>query len=83
MRFLTIPAGYAHVVCVISEFTELEYKCADFCDPRDELRVAWNDPDIAIQWPVRETSLSADREARKVADQIDLLPVVAGLRSGV
>lgn len=83
-RQLYIPPGFAHGVCVTSEFAELEYKCTDFYDPRDELRIVWNDPDIAIQWPVRDPSLSpADRDAKRVADQIDLLPVVAGVRSGV
>lgn len=78
-RQLYIPPGYAHAVCVTSEFAEIEYKCTDFYDPRDELRIAWNDPRIAVQWPVREPFLSAaDRDARRVEDQIDLLPVMPG-----
>lgn len=80
-RQLYIPPGYAHGVCVISESAELEYKCTDFYDPRDELRIAWNDPQINVQWPVREPSLSpADRNALTIEDQIDLLPMIAGRR---
>jgi dTDP-4-dehydrorhamnose 3,5-epimerase len=76
-RQLYIPPGYAHGVCVTSEFAELEYKCTDFYDPGDELRIAWNDPAIGIQWPVGEPSLSAaDRAAQTIADQLDRLPVV-------
>jgi dTDP-4-dehydrorhamnose 3,5-epimerase len=79
-RQLYVAPGYAHGICVASEFAEIEYKCTDFYDPRDELRIAWNDPQIAIQWPAPEPTLSAaDRDARKIADQLDLLPVIPGL----
>jgi dTDP-4-dehydrorhamnose 3,5-epimerase len=78
-RQLYIPPGYAHGLCVTSDFAELEYKCTDFYDPRDELRIAWNDPHIGVQWPVREPALSPkDRDAPRIEEQIDLLPVLAG-----
>jgi len=47
-RQLYIPPGYAHGLCVTSDFAELEYKCTDFYDPHDELRIAWNDPQIGV-----------------------------------
>jgi dTDP-4-dehydrorhamnose 3,5-epimerase len=78
-RQLYVPPGYAHGICITSEFAEIEYKCTDFYDPHDELRIAWNDPQIAIEWPSREPTLSAaDRDAKTIEDQIDRLPVFRG-----
>ena len=77
-RQLYSPPGYAHGICVISEFADLEYKCTDFYDPDDELRIAWNDPQIGVRWPVHEPFLSThDRDARRIEHQLDLLPVIS------
>lgn len=48
---LYIPPGYAHGFCVLSDIAEVEYKCTDVYTPGDELTIAWNDPQIGIQWP--------------------------------
>ena len=70
-----IPPGFAHGFCVLSELAEFEYKCTDYYDPRDELHIAWNDPDIGIAWPIAEPLLSAkDRAAARVAEQMEQLP---------
>jgi len=37
---------------VLSEVAEFQYKCSDFYDPGDERGIAWNDPTIAIAWPL-------------------------------
>lgn len=74
-RQVYVPPGYAHGICIMSEFAEVEYKCTDFYDPADELRIRWDDPSIGIVWPTREPILSGkDREARTLAEQMDLLP---------
>lgn len=74
-RQIYIPPGFAHGICITSEFADIEYKCTDYYDPCDELRIAWNDPAIGIQWPVAKPILSdKDREAPTLADQISLLP---------
>ena len=57
-RQLWIPAGYAHGFCVISEVADFEYKCTDLYFPQDEGGLIWNDPDVAIPWPITEPSLS-------------------------
>jgi dTDP-4-dehydrorhamnose 3,5-epimerase len=54
-----IPAGFAHGFCVTSEVAEVEYKCTDFYDPASERGLIWNDPDVGIDWPVRDPVLSA------------------------
>ena len=46
-----IPRGFAHGFLVLSERAEFCYKCDDFYHPNDEGGLAWNDPQIGIQWP--------------------------------
>jgi len=54
-----VPPGYAHGFCVLSETADFQYKCTDYYDPNDEGGVIWNDPDVAIEWPVAHPSLSS------------------------
>ena len=46
-----IPKGFAHGFLVLSDVAEFCYKCDDFYHPNDEAGMAWNDPEIGIQWP--------------------------------
>ena len=73
-RQLFIPAGYAHGFCVTSDEAELEYKCTDFYAADDQHVIAWDDPTIGIDWPVREPVLSeSDRMGLPLtADRADL-----------
>ena len=55
-----VPPGFAHGFVVLSDTADFEYKCTDYYDPSDEGAVYWNDPDLAIDWPIDfEPSLSA------------------------
>ena len=75
---LYVPRGFAHGIGVLSEYAEIEYKCTDFYNPDDEIRIIWNDPSIGIKWPIENPIVSPkDLEARALADQPELL---AGLR---
>lgn len=58
-RQLYIPPGCAHGFLVLSEAAQVEYKCTAPYDPRDEVGIAWNDPSLAIPWPVSDPVLSA------------------------
>lgn len=49
-----IPKGFAHGFLVLSDVAEFCYKCDDFYHPNDEGGLAWNDPEIGIQWPKLE-----------------------------
>ena len=49
-----IPKGFAHGFLVLSESAEFCYKCDDFWHPNDEGGIAWNDPEIGIDWPKLE-----------------------------
>ena len=51
---LYIPEGFAHGFYVLSDEAEFCYKCTDFYHPGDEGGVAWNDPEIGIEWPIPE-----------------------------
>ena len=46
-----IPRGFAHGFLVLSETAEFCYKCDDFYHANDEGGLAWNDPDIGVEWP--------------------------------
>lgn len=58
-RQIYIPPGYAHGFCVLSEFADFHYKCTDFYVANDQHGIMWNDPTLAIDWPIKNPSLSA------------------------
>lgn len=59
-RMMWVPEGFAHGFVVLSEFAEFLYKTTDFYAPQHERCIAWNDPELNIQWPLDgEPQLSA------------------------
>jgi dTDP-4-dehydrorhamnose 3,5-epimerase len=75
-RQIYVPPGFAHGFCILSDVGEVEYKCTELYDAEDELGVAWNDPQIGIEWPLAEPLLSAkDKAAPRLAEVMDRLPV--------
>ncbi len=68
-RQMWVPAGFAHGFCVVSETAYFTYKCTEIYAPQAEGAVAWNDPDIGIDWPLKEVSLSAkDQQSLRLKD---------------
>jgi dTDP-4-dehydrorhamnose 3,5-epimerase len=57
-KMLYVPAGFAHGFCVTSEDAEIQYMTSEEYAPELEAGVIWNDPDLAIDWPVAEPVLS-------------------------
>jgi len=57
-RQLYIPPGFAHGFCVLSDEADFFYKCTDYYHPQAERGIAWDDPDIGIEWPLRDVALS-------------------------
>ena len=54
MKQFYIPEGFAHGFLVLSDEAEFCYKCTDFYHPGDEGGLAWNDPEIGVEWPLEE-----------------------------
>jgi dTDP-4-dehydrorhamnose 3,5-epimerase len=52
MRELYVPVGFAHGFCVLSDIADVIYKQTAYYDPAVERGIAWNDPQIAIAWPL-------------------------------
>ena len=52
-NMLWVPIGFAHGFCVVSDFAEVLYKTTDFYVPEHERVIAWNDPELAIPWPLQ------------------------------
>lgn len=63
-RQLWIPPGYAHGFYVLSESADFHYRCTDYYHPEDEAGVIWNDPDLAIEWPLQGEPLLSEKDLR-------------------
>lgn len=62
-RQIYVPPGFAHGFCVLSEKAYVWYKVTDVYRPEEEGGIRWDDPDLAIDWKVREPVVS-DRDRR-------------------
>ncbi|HYC54149.1 MAG TPA: dTDP-4-dehydrorhamnose 3,5-epimerase [Candidatus Binatia bacterium] len=64
-RQVFVPAGFAHGFAVLSEEADFTYKCSDFYAPDDQHGIAWDDPEIGIDWPVSAAEvLVSDKDRR-------------------
>jgi dTDP-4-dehydrorhamnose 3,5-epimerase len=62
---LYVPAGFAHGFCTLSEVTEVQYKVTAPYAPSCDFGLAWNDPDIAIRWPLSGAApLLSDKDGK-------------------
>jgi dTDP-4-dehydrorhamnose 3,5-epimerase len=75
-----VPAGFAHGFLALTDKVQLLYKCSAFYDPADERGIAWNDPELAIQWGIAEPLISAKDAANPTlaAAPRELLPQFSG-----
>ncbi len=61
---LWIPVGFGHGFCVLSDVADFVYKCTNYYDPATEAGIAFDDPDVGIEWPLpREELLFSERDA--------------------
>lgn len=62
-RQLLIPPPFAHGFLCVSEHAEVQYKCSGYHDPAAERVLAWNDPDLAIGWPLEGEPVVSAKDA--------------------
>lgn len=62
-RQLWVPEGFAHGFYVTSAEAEFVYKCTDYYNPSAECSIIWNDPSLAIDWPLDEPPLLSEKDA--------------------
>jgi dTDP-4-dehydrorhamnose 3,5-epimerase len=77
MRELFVPVGFAHGFCVLSDVADVLYKQTAYYDPDVERGIAWDDPDVAIDWPLRPDELivsERDAAAPRLSEIADELP---------
>lgn len=61
-RMLWVPAGFAHGFLVLSDVAEVLYKTTDYYAPQHERCILWNDPDVAINWPLTEAPILSSKD---------------------
>ena len=63
-RMFWIPEGFAHGFLVLSESAEFLYKTTDYWAPQYERTIIWNDPDLAIAWPLQNQPILSAKDAQ-------------------
>ena len=73
---LYIPIGFAHGFCVVSEEADVVYRCSSYYDAATEGQLAYDDPDVGIEWPadVEPVVSDRDRNAPRLAEIAEGLP---------
>jgi len=69
-RMMWIPEGFAHGFLVLSDSAEFLYKTTDYWAPEHERSLLWNDPDLAIAWPLSgaPTLAAKDADAKRLSE---------------
>jgi dTDP-4-dehydrorhamnose 3,5-epimerase len=74
-RQLFVPVGFGHGFAVLSEVADVCYQVSSYYDPATESGIAWDDPDVAVDWQVTDPRLSErDKQAPRLAEVADSLP---------
>jgi dTDP-4-dehydrorhamnose 3,5-epimerase len=62
-RMLWVPPGFGHGFLTLSEFAEVQYKASDYYAPAHERSIVWNDPQLAIAWPLDGAPVLSGKDA--------------------
>lgn len=65
-RMMWVPAGFAHGFLVVSDQAEVQYKTTDYYAPEHERTLLWNDPALAIPWPLAREPVMTDKDRRGI-----------------
>ncbi len=60
------PAGFARGFCALSDFTEVQYLCTGVYSNKAESGIRWNDPEIRIEWPIKDPILSPKDQSAQI-----------------
>jgi dTDP-4-dehydrorhamnose 3,5-epimerase len=75
-RQLFIPVGFAHGFCALSDLADVHYRLSSYYDPESEAGIAWDDPTVAVEWPISDPQVSErDSSAPKLVEIEDDLTV--------
>ena len=74
-RQFYVPVGFAHGFCVLSDVADVHYKLSSLYDAETEAGIAWDDPQVGVEWPLTEPQVSQrDATAPRLAELADDLP---------
>ncbi len=74
-RQLFVPVGFGHGFAVLSEVADVTYLVSSLYDPLTEAGIAWDDPDVGVDWQVEDPLLSErDKSAPKLTEIAETLP---------
>ena len=68
-RQLYAPAGFARGFCILSDYAEIQYLCTGVYNPKGESGIRWNDPEVGVDWPVKDPILSSKDEKAQSLNQ--------------
>jgi dTDP-4-dehydrorhamnose 3,5-epimerase len=72
---LFVPIGFAHGFCVVSDVADVAYKVSSYYNPKTERGIAFDDPELGVEWPVAEPLVSdRDRSNPRLSEISDQLP---------
>lgn len=76
LAMVYIPVGFGHGFCVLSDVADVAYRCSSYYDGSTEAGIAWDDPDVGVEWPrfAEVTVSERDRTAPRLRDVADSLP---------
>ena len=80
MHMIYAPVGFAHGFCVLSEIADVMYKQDNYYSDENERGIAWNDPDVGIEWPpgLDYQTSARDDNVPRLAEIADELPFTYG-----
>ena len=80
-RQLYVPAGFAHGFCTLEDETEILYKVSDYYAPECDAGLAFDDPDLAIEWPIFENGWVLSERDRRFPKLSDLTEPIFSITS--